>query len=416
MLTTGTIDTARTRWQYLFPEGLREEYPRENGKPVVTTYTAAWCKGMVDRFHQFCAASEAHGMPAQPLPVQLQHVGILGTATTAEERRRVGSVYDLHYVAPGSAIPPCVWSLIEWTAEGLDLISSGRFNCLSPTNSRYMVLSTGRKIAGDSLEEVSLVDRPFLESIGTAADYLPFGALPYAGSRSFSGAENTARSAAPAWARPHATGDLVLTRGAIYRSSAMPEDTSVEVSLKPEQFTPELLDAIMSTETARAKVRAMCREYMESDMGDVLETMGYMKREMASPTLPDTTAAEESVDISARARKVEDERLETEAIDLVKSGKLLAIHANDYMVRSRGGKPVDDLLRDRSAASLQLGVAGSTPRETPPVNTAQRTAADIVAETEREFIARGKFTASELNKAAETRIAEARAKGVLKEV
>lgn len=409
-LTVGTIDRERSRWQYLFPEGLREEYPL-NGKVHVTTYTRAWCEGIVDRFRQYQAASEAHGMPAQPLPVQIQHVGILGTATTSEERRRVGSIYDLAYVPRGGAIPGGVWALIEWTQEGLDLIASGKFNTISPTNTTFMTLSTGRKIKGDCLEEASLVDRPFLESIGTAADFLPFDAIPYQGRRQATPSAAT-RSLPPAWFAPADTG-LVITRGAQYRGAVMDETTEkVEFELTPDKLTPAVIEAIMESETAREKVRKMCREYMESDMGPVLETMGYLKREMASPTDPGT----ETVDISARAAKVETERLETEALGLVKSGKLLAMHANEYLTRSRTGKPVDDLLKDRSAASALHGVAGTTPRETPPTDTVKRTAAEIVAETEREFLARGKFTASELAKAAEARINEARTKGALKEV
>lgn len=185
----------------------------------------------------------------------------------------------------------------------------------------------------------------------------------------------------------------------------------VEFELTPDKLTPAVIEAIMESETAREKVRKMCREYMESDMGPVLETMGYLKREMASPTESGT----ETVDISARAAKVENERLEGEALGLVKSGKLLAMHANEYLTRSRTGKPVDDLLKDRSAASALHGVAGTTPRETPPETVVKRTPAEIVAETEREFLARGKFTASELAKAAEARINEARTKGALKE-
>lgn len=382
MLNVGTIDRERSRWQYLFPEGLREEYPL-NGKVHVTTYTRAWCEGIVDRFRQYQAASEAHGMPAQPLPVQIQHVGILGTATTSEERRRVGSIYDLAYVPRGGAIPGGVWALIEWTEEGLSLIASGKFNTISPTNTTFMTLSTGRKIKGDCLEEASLVDRPFLESIGTAADFLPFDAIPYQGRRQATPSAAT-RSLPPAWFAPADTG-LVITRGAQYRGAVMDETTEkVEFELTPDKLTPEIIGAIMESESARAMVRKMCREYMESDMGPVLETMGYLKREAVAPP---TEPGAETVDIAARAAKVENERIEGEALGLVKSGKLLAMHATEYLTRSRVGKPVDDLLKDRSAASALHGVAGTTPRETPPETAARsRKSSDVHAEALAEII------------------------------
>lgn len=416
MMTTGTIDPTRSRWQFLFPEGLREEYPRPGGQSVVTTYTPKWCQGIVDRFRRFRAASEAYGMPAQPLPVQIQHVGVHGTGSI-EDRRRVGSIYDLVYVPRGGTIPGGVWALIEWTAEGLDLINSGKFNCLSPTNSSYGTLSTGERIPGDFLVEVSLVDVPFLEAIGTAADYLPFGAIPYTGSRSTSAiaprsAMPVKRNLSPAWLAAHDDG-LVIARGAQFRSLPMEPTESVEIEVSPDVLTPEVVAALLGTEAARAKMREMCREMMESDLDGLLEARGYMKREVAAPSLPEAT---ESVDIVAQARAIEEEVIAGEVKELVRSGRLLAAHVGDFVARRKVGDKVDGLLRDWSVASTMQGVAGTTPREKAPATTGRLTADGIMKAVERELIARGKgYTYAEHLRIAKARINDALAKGELVE-
>ena len=416
MMTTGTIDPTRSRWQFLFPEGLREEYPRPGGQSVVTTYTPKWCQGIVDRFRRFRAASEAYGMPAQPLPVQIQHVGVHGTGSI-EDRRRVGSIYDLVYVPRGGTIPGGVWALIEWTAEGLDLINSGKFNCLSPTNSSYGTLSTGERIPGDFLVEVSLVDVPFLEAIGTAADYLPFDALAYTGSRSTSAiaprsAMPVKRNLSPAWLAAHDDG-LVIARGAQFRSLPMEPTESVEIEVSPEVLTPEVVAALLGTEAARAKMREMCREMMESDLDGLLEARGYMKREVAAPSLPEAT---ESVDIVAQARAIEEEVIAGEVKELVRSGRLLAAHVGDFVARRKVGDKVDGLLRDWSVASTMQGVAGTTPREKAPATTGRLTADGIMKAVERELIARGKgYTYAEHLRIAKARINDALAKGELVE-
>ena len=415
MMQTGTIDSGRSRWQFLFPEGLREEYPRPGGQSVVTTYTPKWCQGIVDRFRRFRAASEAYGMPAQPLPVQIQHVGVHGTGSI-EDRRRVGSIYDLVYVPRGGTIPGGVWALIEWTAEGLEMINSGKFNCLSPTNSSFGTLSTGERIPGDFLVEVSLVDVPFLEAIGTAADFLPFGAIPYTGSRSTSAIARAAmpanRNLSPAWLAAHDDG-LVIARGAQFRSLPMEPTESVEIEVSPDVLTPEVVAALLGTEAARMKVREMCREMMESDLDGLLEARGYMKREMAAPTLPDLT---EAADIVAQARAIEEEVIAGEVKELVRSGRLLAAHVGDFVARRKVGDKVDGLLRDWSGASTMQGVAGTTPREKAPASAGRVTADGIMKAVERELVARGKgYTYAEHLRIAKGRINDARSKGELVE-
>lgn len=408
----GTIDRERTRWQFLFPQGLREEYPRPNGKVAITTYTPAWCKGIVSRFQLFRQASEAYGMPAQPLPVQIQHVGIHDIGSI-EDRRRVGSIYDLAYVPSGGSIPPGVWALIEWTSEGLELINSGKFNCLSPTNASHGTLSTGAKIPGDFLVEASLVDVPFLESIGTASDFVPFDAIAYTGSRRIESSPSPRSSSlASAKLNPEA----LIVRGAKYRSETMQEEDKIEIELPTGTAVPSdaLIEAIMSSDLTHKKVREMCREMIESDLDSLLESRGYMKREMATPTLPE--AVSEAEDLVAQARAIEEQVIGDEVKELVRSKRLLSAHVSDFVARRKTGSPVDGLLRDWSVASTMQGVSGSIPRESAPTS-ARVTPDAIMAQVEKELIARGKgYSYAEHLKIAKTRINEARQKGSLLEV
>lgn len=408
----GTIDRERTRWQFLFPQGLREEYPRPNGKVAITTYTPAWCKGIVSRFQLFRQASEAYGMPAQPLPVQIQHVGIHDIGSI-EDRRRVGSIYDLAYVPSGGSIPPGVWALIEWTSEGLELINSGKFNCLSPTNASHGTLSTGAKIPGDFLVEASLVDVPFLESIGTASDFVPFDAIAYTGSRRIESSPSP-RSSSLAFAKLNP--EALIVRGAKYRSETMQEEDKIEIELPTGTAVPSdaLIEAIMSSDLTHKKVREMCREMIESDLDSLLESRGYMKREMAAPTLPE--AVSEAEDLVAQARAIEEQVIGDEVKELVRSKRLLSAHVSDFVARRKTGSPVDGLLRDWSVASTMQGVSGSIPRESAPTS-ARVTPDAIMAQVEKELIARGKgYSYAEHLKIAKTRINEARQKGSLLEV
>ena len=407
----GTIDRERTRWQFLFPQGLREEYPRPNGKIAITTYTPAWCKGIVSRFQLFRQASESYGMPAQPLPVQIQHVGIHDIGSI-EDRRRVGSIYDLAYIPSGGSIPAGVWALIEWTSEGLELINSGKFNCLSPTNASHGTLSTGAKIPGDFLVEASLVDVPFLESIGTASDFVPFDAIAYTGSRQIASTPSP-RSSSLAFAAK-LNPEALIVRGAKYRSETMMEEDKIEIELPTDVVPEKLIEAIMTSETARMKMREMCREMIESDLDSLLESRGYMKREMAVPTLPEVVA--DSEDLVAQARAIEEQVIGDEVKELVRSKKLLSAHVSDFVARRKTGSPVDGLLRDWSSASTMQGVTGSIPRESAPTS-ARVTPDAIMTQVEKELIARGKgYSYAEHLKIAKTRINEARQKGSLLEV
>jgi hypothetical protein len=350
-------------------------------------------------------------MPAQPLPVQIQHVGIHDIGSI-EDRRRVGSIYDLAYVPSGGSIPAGVWALIEWTSEGLELINSGKFNCLSPTNASHGTLSTGAKIPGDFLVEASLVDVPFLESIGTASDFVPFDAIAYTGSRQIASTPSP-RSSSLAFAAK-LNPEALIVRGAKYRSETMMEEDKIEIELPTDVVPEKLIEAIMTSETARKKVREMCREMIESDLDSLLESRGYMKREMAVPTLPEVVA--DSEDLVAQARAIEEQVIGDEVKELVRSKKLLSAHVSDFVARRKTGSPVDGLLRDWSSASTMQGVTGSIPRESAPTS-ARMTPDAIMMQVEKELIARGKgYSYAEHLKIAKTRINEARQKGSLLEV
>jgi hypothetical protein len=219
------------------------------------------------------------------------------------------------------------------------------------------------------------------------------------------------RNLSPAWLAAHDDG-LVIARGAQFRSLPMEPTESVEIEVSPDALTPEVVEALFATDAARMKVREMCREMMEADLEGILDARGYMKREMAAPTLPDLT---EAADIVAQARAIEEEVIAGEVKELVRSGRLLAAHVGDFVARRKVGDKVDGLLRDWSGASTMQGIAGTTPREKAPAS-GRVTADGIMKAVERELIARGKgYSYAEHLRIAKARINDARSKGELVE-
>ena len=196
----------------------------------------------------------------------------------------------------------------------------------------------------------------------------------------------------------------------------MQEEDKIEIELPTGTAVPSdaLIEAIMSSDLTHKKVREMCREMIESDLDSLLESRGYMKREMAAPTLPE--AVSEAEDLVAQARAIEEQVIGDEVKELVRSKRLLSAHVSDFVARRKTGSPVDGLLRDWSVASTMQGISGSIPRESAPTS-ARVTPDAIMAQVEKELIARGKgYSYAEHLKIAKTRINEARQKGSLLEV
>jgi hypothetical protein len=416
MLTPAPILADRARWHYLFPEGLQEVYPSKGGD-VLTKYTPALCRKMVETFNEARAIGRQFGMPAQPIPVQLQHVGVTNADVPAADKRRFASCYALHYHPKGDAIPAGVWGLVEWTEEGWDLVSTRRFNALSPTTVSKLRVASGKYLPGPALVEIGLVDVPFLEGIGTALDCLPADAFPYVGDRTMEGAASLQPPAAP---RSYPDG-YVLTRGAQHRSVPM-EEEKVEFELSPDKLTPEVVKAIMESETARAMCRAMCREYMEAELDGALESRGMMKREaVASPTIPASEAigdvATPAADaILSAARAKETELLRDEVLGHVTARRLLAARTGEYMTRRAAGQPIDDLLGDYTGLSRSAGAAGvGAASDKAPVTIQKRSAASIVDGVEKRLKDAKRYDYAEHLRLANEEIATARAKGELVE-
>jgi hypothetical protein len=202
------------------------------------------------------------------------------------------------------------------------------------------------------------------------------------------------------------------------------EKESIELELSPDRFTPELVKAIMETETARAMCRAMCRQYMETELEPMLDARGYMKREamsIASPTMPiaemvapDAVPASEM--FTERAKKAERDMLEKEALDLVASRRLLAARAGEFVTRRAMGQDVSALLGDYSPIARMAGTTTGATKETPPpANVTKRSADAIMAEVQTRLTTEGKYTYKEHRRVGELEIARARAAGALLE-
>lgn len=420
MLTPAPIYAFRARWHYLFPEGLQEVYPRPGGKDEVTKYTPAVCRRLVETFDGVQRAGAAHGMAPQPIPVQLQHAGVVGS-DNIHDLRRVGSLYALTYHGGNNGIPRGVWGLIEWTPEGWSFITDRKFNTLSPTTAPYVRMSDGSKMAGPVLVEVGLVDNPFFQQIGTVLDCLPAVAFPYSGPRTLiqSSDAPTMESVDPRSLR-HYPLDLVLSRGAISRSEVMEDENKVELELTPDRFTPELVEAIMSSPAARKCMRAMMSEAFD----EVATERGYMKREamnIATPTMPindmtapDAAPADES--FTERAKRAERELIEKEAMGLIADRKLLAIRSGEYLDRRTRGVDVSDMLADYSAVTRMAGNGGGVVKENGPKGPVQKRSANaIVTEVQDRLERERKYTAAEHLRLANAEIEAARVAGTLED-
>ncbi len=375
-MNVAPIHADRARWHCLFPEGVKERYPHPTlaGKVLETKYTSAVLQKMVAAFRAYIDASQAFGMLAKPLPVQLQHAGIKAmqgklTDTSVSARRLLGGVFDLVYVPRGSGFPPGVYALIEWNAEGWNMIESREYNALSPTTLPYWTLADGSRIAGPFLAEVGLVDVGFFEHIGMVQDCLPLSAIPYTGNRPVLG--STANIPTPALR--HYPEDLVLTRGAIYRSIPMDQNgettATVEAELDPSKLTPEVMEAIVARVIASPTMRAMCREVM-----DTLATeRGYMVRENAPATETEVVdaAASATEDIMTRAKSLELTELQEEALGLVKERRLLAANVPAFIRERQAGNDPSSLIGDYSAIGKLTGVPGTVSREQAPQSAAK---------------------------------------------
>jgi hypothetical protein len=221
----------------------------------------------------------------------------------------------------------------------------------------------------------------------------------------------------------------------------METEEKVEFELSPDKLTPAVVEAIMASDTARAKMRECMRELMLSDLEEALATRGYMnrakvremmeseldalleargmkKREVAAPTLPEASLAVSDglEQIEAKARAIEDVAISDEVTELTRGRKLLPSQVREFVARRRSGAPVGDLIRDWSLASAMTGVQGVTPREQSQPVDARRTADDISAEVERELRSRSKYSYREHLAIAKERIETARSKGALLEV
>lgn len=373
-MNVAPIHADRARWHCLFPEGVRERYPAPSGKVLETKYTSSVLQKMVAAFRAYIAASQAYGMLAKPLPVQLQHAGIKAmqgtlTDTSVSARRLLGGVFDLVYMPKGSSYPAGVYALIEWNGEGWGMIESRQYNALSPTTLPYWTLADGSRIAGPFLAEVGLVDVGFFEHIGMVQDCLPLSAIPYTGERPVLGSAVNL----PTPALRHYPEDLVLTRGAVHRSYTMDpietETASVEAELDPAKLTPEVLDAIVARVIASPTMRAMCREVMAENFDPLATERGYMKREVpAAETAVVETAAAAADDIMTRAKLLETVSLEAEALQLVKERRLLAANVPAFMRERQAGNDPSSLIGDYTAIGKLTGMPGSVSREAAPAS------------------------------------------------
>lgn len=184
---------ARSFWHCLFPLGEVEEWRylevegdddnlRIETRVKRQEYSTEWLGAILENWREFCQRTGRAGFGHLPLPVSYNH-NIEGRMFYGypdgcrDELERAGSLYALHLVTDGDGVPAGLWGLIEWTPRAMREIEDGTWMGLSPTTFRDWCMTDGTIIEGESLVAVGLVDRQFIDTIGTARARLPADAL-----------------------------------------------------------------------------------------------------------------------------------------------------------------------------------------------------------------------------------------------
>lgn len=415
MLKTAPLKASNLRWQYLFPLGQTELYRFPDGSTEKTTFSSKLLTQFVDSFAALDAWMSEQGMATQPRPVTINHGFVNGT--TEQEKRRVGNIYAVRLHLEDDGIPRGLWALVEWTNEGLNLIDEGKYNMLSPTNTKIMHLETGGVMKGQFLVEVGLVLEPFLVQIGTAADYVPIDVWPVPNvGRPVDGLETGVVETAPEIQRSYdhiqPAGPVIMRQALTITEmnmSASKNTILVQPRMEPEVETapesPEVeidLDDLISkmgnSESFRAMmtpmIERMCNErgYMRRE--DVEEMVAEMSERMRAESKPmraemtedemakraEMTEVVETEDVVAPRSKPkaadEDARLAEirvkfrnacweDADKLIAQGKLLVRDAKAYVNARENGESVDKFTVDQNATAMPQGATAGPPPASP---------------------------------------------------
>lgn len=391
MIAREPIKASACRWQFLFPQGLREVYRLPDKQTVVTTYNHQTLARIVDDFDRMMQLRRTFGMPAQSVPVSLLH-GIM-KGDVPELRRRVAHMHALRYHDGSGGIPAGVWGLTEWTPEGLQLLESGQWKALSPTTENMIRTEDGKVHKGLFLTEVGLVDEGFFSTIGGVNDFVSVDHWPIA-------EEWLHRPVVRTRATRYAGG--IETRGSSMVVDLQSQPLMRQASHKGESMESEVNDAIGTDDTKVMVDEALVEAVMErmkprmaeeftrmcNERGYVTrEDMQAMMREIATTTVKVDDASGEHVAVPAVSEvaadvEVEDaevpamrskalmakalDELRSEALALatdearalMRERKLPVARAESYIARTLAGESVAHLLVDRNALGAAAGHAG----------------------------------------------------------
>ena len=392
----------RTRWHLLLPLNQAEDIGGET-----RIYTLDRLQAIGAATDALFAAQEAKGARAKGLPVSYMHaieLRLQGTETGAT-LERAGTICGVHVCDGLGVYQGGLWACIEWTPKAWAQIDCGEWLDLSIALAQDYTLADGSRIASECMFAAALVDVGFFESIPSARDGLPPEAF----------AESPSVETIAVYRRGFAR--RLFAKGEKMDYEIKPEVNGVSLAFDESQIAQmrDLLGELLAPHAERlGELAAKLDKVLEMQAQDLALEAGEEAAEAAeegeeaeaegeAPEAPAAapamapkaataavTMAKAAEDMAARVASRVAPLAEAKIAEVVQnhveSGRLLPAHVRAYALSLAKGDSAGAaaLLGDYAGVSVRSGSSLAAPAAKPATLAAKVTAADIVAELEKE--------------------------------
>lgn len=396
----------RTRWHLLLPLNQAEDLGGE-----IRTYTLDRLQAIGAATEALFAAQEAKGAAAKGLPVSYMHaieLRLQGSEPAGANLERAGTIRGVHICDGAGPYLGGLWACIEWTPKAWAQIECGEWLDLSIALASDYVLADGSRIAGECMFAAALVDVGFFEAIPGARDGLPADAFHAAPS------EPSAESIA-VYRRGFAR--RLFAKGETMEPEIKPAVDGVSLAFDESQIAQmrDLLGELLAPHAEKLgelaakldKVLEMQAQDLALEAGEeaeeAAEEAGEEAGEAEAPEAPApapamapkaataaVTMAKAAEDIASRVAAKVAPLGEAKIAEIVQrhveSGALLPAHVRAYALSLAKGDTAGaaGLLGDYAGVSERSGSSLAAPVAKVATLAAKVTAADIVAEIEKE--------------------------------
>lgn len=396
----------RTRWHLLLPLNQAEDL---NGESRIYT---------LDRLQAIGAATEAlfnsqgaKGAAPKGLPVSYMHaieLRLQGSEPAGANLERAGTIYGVHVCDGEGPYLGGLWACIEWTPKAWAQIECGEWLDLSIALAQDYTLADGSRIAGECMFAAALVDVGFFEAIPSARAGLPLDA--FARGEAQPSAENVAFYRRGFARRLFAKGETMEPeiKPAVDGASLKFDESQIAQmrDLLGELLAPhaeKLADlAAKLDKVIEMQIKDLALEEGE-EAAEAAEEAGEAEAEGEAPEAPApapemapkaataaVTMAKAAEDLASRVASKVAPLGEAKIAELVQaqveSGRLLPAHVRAYALSLAKGDTAGaaGLLGDYTGLAERSGSSLAAPAAKPATLAAKVTAADIIAEIEKE--------------------------------